>query len=87
MRGAFRSRRTWSREDNKVAVGLSQSRRRSGDGGVYIVTDRLWFVRASAAYVSGHLKYDAVPACVSLGLVAKASAKIERIAGEVLPVP
>lgn len=71
-----------------MAVGLSQSRRRrSGGGGVYIVTGRLWFVRASAAYVSGHLKSDAVPACVSLGLVAKASAKIERIAREMLPVP
>lgn len=51
----------------------------------FIVTTRLGLEGSSAAYVSGYLMADDIPAAVSPDLIAKVSGHVERMALELMP--
>lgn len=53
----------------------------------HIVATRFGLRGASAAYLSGYVKDEAVPAAVSLDYIAKVAGRIEQMAQGLLPVP
>jgi hypothetical protein len=53
----------------------------------HIVASRFGFQGGSAAYLSGYINDEAVPAAVSVDHIAKVAGRIEQMAHGLLPAP